>query len=340
VKFGELMKILKDVPLKVGIIGLGKMGLLHASILSALGNVRVLGLCEKSRVMRRLSKKFFKGAEVVDDISELSGLGIDAVYVTTPIPSHFSIVTRIFSERIARNWFVEKTLASNYVEAKQLCEMAKCSHGIAMVGYMKRFAVTFRKAKDLIDSQVLGDLVSFDAYAYSSDFAEIKETPKISGARGGVLGDLGSHIVDLAFWFFGSLTLDSAKIGSRGAAGSEDKAIFCVSQADLKGNFSVSWCETQYRMPEFGFIIRGTNGILSVNDDVLEIKLKKGQSERLFRHDLNDNVDFLLGAPEYYREDHHFVRSIIDDTMVESDFISASKVDDLLGQIKNRAEYF
>jgi predicted dehydrogenase len=329
------MKFLEDT-LNVGIIGLGKMGLLHASILSTFGNVQVVALCDKNRFMRRISKKLFKGAKIVDDISGLSQIEIDAIYVTTPIPSHFFIINKIFSERIANNWFVEKTLASNYAEARELCKLAQCSIGIAMVGYMKRFAVTFRKAKDVLNNHLLGDLVSFDAYAFSSDFAEIKKS-NVSSARGGVLCDLGSHVVDLALWFFGNLTLDSAKIESINAPSSEDKAIFCVSQADLKGKFTVSWCETGYRMPEFGFVIRGTNGILRVTDDIFEIESKNGKLERLFRHDLNDNVDFLLGAPEYFREDHHFIRSIIDHKIVESDFIDASKVDDLLSQIKTRA---
>ena len=92
-------------------------------------------------------------------------------------------------------------------------------------------------------------------------------------------------------------------------------------------------------MPEFGFTIKGTNGVISVNDDVLNIDLN-GKSKKLLRHNLNDNVKFLLGAPEYYRENIHFVKSIVEKTKTESDFFSASKVDRLLSQIKSRAEGF
>jgi len=39
-----------------------------------------------------------------------------------------------------------------------------------MVGYMKRFAITFTKAKSILDQGTLGEITSFDAHAYSSDF--------------------------------------------------------------------------------------------------------------------------------------------------------------------------
>ena len=43
--------------LKVAVVGLGKMGLLHASILNVLPNVDLAGLCDKSVVLRRFLKK-------------------------------------------------------------------------------------------------------------------------------------------------------------------------------------------------------------------------------------------------------------------------------------------
>ena len=37
-----------------------------------------------------------------------------------------------------------------------------------MVGYMKRFSVTFKRARELLNQEILGTLLSFEAYAYSS----------------------------------------------------------------------------------------------------------------------------------------------------------------------------
>ena len=57
-------------------------------------------------------------------------------------------------------------------ESKELCDLAKTYGGVNMVGYMKRFSVTFIKAKEILDKKFLGEDITFKAYAYSSDFYE------------------------------------------------------------------------------------------------------------------------------------------------------------------------
>lgn len=324
--------------LDVAVVGLGKMGLLHSCILNVLPNVRLCAVCDKSNLIRRVGEKVFRHTRLLDDIEKLADLKVDAVYVTTPIPSHFFIAKVLYSKGITPNLFVEKTLASNYDQTKEMCNLAKDSGGVNMVGYMKRFAVTYQKAKRLLQEQTLGEVDSFDAYAYSSDFAEVKEGSGVAGARGGVLEDLGSHVVDVALWFFGDLQVESSAFESTVVAGSEDSVSVRVNGIDgLRGLFDVSWCRKEYRMPEFGFTVHGTKGVLKVSDDALELDLGKGNLKKWYRHDLNDNVGFLLGAPEYFREDEAFVRSMLGGAIVEPTFLTASKVDYFIEQARTRA---
>jgi predicted dehydrogenase len=325
--------------LRVAVIGLGKMGLLHASILNTLPNVELAALCDKSSLIRKFCKKMIDNVHVVDDVEKLSDLGLDAVYVTTPIPSHFVVMDILYSRKIARNVFVEKTLAANPDEAKKLCDLAQSFGGVNMVGYMKRFAVTFRKAKDLLNQDALGDVASFDAYAYSSDFFGCEKTSEKSAARGGAVRDLGAHAMDLALWFFGDLEVNSAKLEQPVNGGSEDSAQFSVNGADgLEGEFSISWCKENYRMPEFGLVIRGSEGVMNVNDDRVELTLNNGKPSRWYRHDLKDNVGFQLGGPEYFREDDYFIKSVLEKQDADPSFHTASKVDYLIDQVKSRAE--
>lgn len=325
--------------LRVAVIGLGKMGLLHASILNTLPNVELAALCDKGALIRRLCKKVLNKVLVVDDLQKLSGLDLDVAYVATPIPSHFIVLETLYSRRIARNVFVEKTLASSFDEAKKICDLAQKFGDFNLVGYMKRFSVTFRKAKELLDQDILGDIVSFDAYAYSSDFFGVEKNSGSSGARGGVLRDLGAHVIDLALWFFGDLQVNSVKLDQPVDGDSEDSAQFRANRADgLEGSFSISWCKQNYRMPEFGLAIRGSDGVMSVNDDRVELKLNDGNSSCWYRHDLNDHVGFLLGAPEYFRENEYFVNSILEKRSVDPSFSTASKVDCIIEQVKARAE--
>jgi predicted dehydrogenase len=333
------MKILSKEELKVAVVGLGKMGILHSCILNVLPNVQLVVLCEKSGMIRRLFKKILN-THIVDDVEKLAHSEIDAVYVTTPIPSHFSIIKALCEEKIVRNIFVEKTLAANYDEAKKLCELESRFSDVNMVGYMRRFAVTFNKARELLTEGALGDVASFRAHAFSSDFHNSPKGAKTPAARGGVLRDLGCHVVDLALWFFGDLQVNSATVTSHINDDSEDHAHFDVRALNdsLEGTFDASWCMEGYRMPEVGLSISGSKGTIEVSDDKLELKPNIGRSSTWFRHDLVDNVSFWLGGPEYFRENEYFIKSIRQGKKAEPSFNTASKVDRIIDQIKKRAD--
>lgn len=327
-------------PLRIAVVGIGKMGLLHAGILSSLPDVELVALCDKSAMILRFARKVFAptGVKVLNGIEELAGLDLDVAYVTTPISSHAAIVRELYASETARNVFVEKTLASNYEEARGLCELAQRIKGVNMVGYMKRFAVTFRKAKDLLDKKALGEISSFDAYAYSSDFLGLDPNSKTAASRGEALRDLGCHAIDLALWFFGGLQVESLR--PKPSTGETlDLVSFAVgSLGGVKGEFNVSRSMEGYRYPEICFSIVGSRGTLRVNDDKLEFKQDHGESFTWYRHDLSDNVDFWLGEAEYFREDQRFIRSILEGHGAEPDFSAASEVDGVIDNVKARGD--
>lgn len=319
----------------MAIVGLGKMGFVHAGILNVLPNVEIVALCDKSGLLRRLSKKIFKGLEIVDDLEKLAGLDLDAVYVTTPIPSHFPIAEAILDREISKNLFVEKTLAQTYAESRQLADLAHSDQSITMVGYLRRFYVTFKKTRELLREGAIGEVESFKAYAYSSDFLGLEKKAKVARSRGGVLRDLGCHAIDLAISFFGNIEVTSD--GSKPSDQTTDSISFKTKQSEILGQFDFSWCKENYRTPEVGFSITGSEANLVVNDDQVKLEPLRGEPCRWYRHDLNDNVPFWLGLPEYYREDWHFVRSALEKTAAEPDFCDGAKVDkiidDLVGEV-------
>ena len=322
--------------LRVAVVGVGKMGLLHASILNILPNVELVTLCDKSTFIRKFSAKLFGKITVVDDIAKLSDFDVDTVYITTPIPSHYFIAKEICSTEKPVNLFVEKTLASNYKAAMELCSLVQNSKSSNMVGYMKRFAVTFQKAKKLLSQGAIGSINSFEAHAYSSDFFGINNPSQISSSRGGVLSDLGSHVIDLGLWLFGEFQVQPEQTSTSDI---QNALQFSVKSGDLfEGTFDVSWCKEGYHVPDFGLLIKGSKGKIVVDDDIVRLEPASGQSIQWYRHVLNDNVGFLLGAPEYFREDEYFVKSILNGVNAEPSFVTASKVDYVIGKVLEGAE--
>jgi predicted dehydrogenase len=323
--------------LKIAVVGLGKMGLLHASILNVFPDVELVALCDKSALMKRLYKKIFSsvGVKVIDNFEKLSGFDLDAVYVTTPISSHSFIVKNLLTKKIVRNFFVEKTLASNYDQANDLCALAKDFGSATMVGYMKRFSVVFRKAKELLTEGSLGEPYSFEAYAYSSDFLRSRKASKSSASRGGAVRDIGCHLIDLALWLLGDLEVCDVLSSEKTEIGSETSVSFTASSsAGLEGHFDVSQSMPKYRMPEFGLSIDCSKGRIEVNDDRLIVNLGDGSKRKWYKQDLNDSVYFFLGESEYFREDEEFVNSLLEKRVCEPNFDTASRVDCVIDQVR------
>ena len=321
-------------------IGLGKMGLLHASLLNTFKDVQLVALCDKSALMTRFCRSMFSSTEkvVVNDLDKFSELELDAVYVTTPISSHAFIVKDLYAKGIVRNIFTEKTLASNYAQAKEMCEIAKKIGGKTMVGYMKRFSVVFGKAKELLAQEELGEPYSFNAYAYSSDFLGLTKDSKSSISRGGALRDIGCHILDLALWLLGDLKVNDI-VSSHEVGDAETSVSFTAANSNgLEGRFDISQHMPNYRMPEFGCLIKCPHGEIDVNDDRLLLTLKEGCQQIWYRHDLKDNVSYFLGEAEYYRENLEFVNSLLENRMCEPNFETASKVDYIIDQVEKRID--
>jgi len=317
--------------LNIGIIGMGKMGLLHASIVNTIPNTRLSAIYDKSPVLKRFAGKALNDIQVTDNFDEFAGVNYDAVYVTTPIPTHFSIVEDIYARRMTRNIFVEKTLTASYEQSAMLCLKAKSAGGVTMVGYMSRFAPTFRKAHELLlKDGAIGNPVGFQAYAYASDFVGVKG--KSLPGKGSPTSDLGAHIIDMSLWFFGELQVEPST-----TAQLENGSHFTVrTPQGLTGEFDISWAKPGYRLPEFGLAITGTKGVITVNADAVKLEKIGGVVTIWHRQDFQDNVPFLLGAPEYYREDAHFISAILEGSSAEPDFVTAAKVDLLIDRVEGR----
>lgn len=321
--------------LAIGVIGMGKMGLLHASILNTLPGVRVSAVYDKNSTMAKFAKKALTEIFVTDNFERFSKLKLDAIYVTTPIPTHYSIVKAIYSMGMVKNLFVEKTLASSYEQAAQLSQEAKAAGGVTMVGYMSRFAPTFKKARALLQEETIGKPVSFSAYAYASDFAGIRS--KSTLVKGGATRDLGAHIIDLGQWFFGDLEVESSQPGPSGHEHNKSGAYFKVrGPAGIAGEFDIDWCKEGYRLPEFGLTITGSKGLIMVNTDLVRLEKDGADSLTWHRQDLQADVPFFLGAAEYFWEDEHFVRAILEGGIADPDFNTAVKVDFLIDQVERK----
>jgi len=328
---------LESDSLRVAVVGLGKMGLLHCGILNVLPGVELAGVCEAAPFTRRIIKKVLRKVPVVENVSDLSRLDLDGLFITTPTSSHYSVARTAIEANVAENLFIEKPLSNSYAQSRDLCELMN-SKGVSMVGYVRRFMVTFMKGKELLEQGIIGKPLSFKIDMSSSDFAGIHD-PTASIARGGVLKDLGCYPIDLILWYFGKFGISSAAAQSLTGPGAIDAVHFSVQDNYTipAGEVFISWCVDGYRMPEVEFSIVGSKGTLLVNDDYVKLGVG-GEISTLYRLNLNDHAGFWLGSPEYYREDEFFFKAIKEKLVGQPSFDSASRVEFVIEEIEAKAK--
>ena len=191
-------------PLRVGIVGCGLIGQKRAK---ALGENGRLVACADLNVSRAESLARINGAKVFLDWRELVGSPMLDVVIVSTLHDSLAEIT-IAAVKAGKHVLVEKPAARSTAEIQLVIEAA-AKHGMKVhVGFNHRYHRSIRKAKELLDSGVLGDLMFVRArYGHGARIGYDKEwraDPALSG--GGELIDQGPHLIDLTRWFLGEIT--------------------------------------------------------------------------------------------------------------------------------------
>jgi predicted dehydrogenase len=131
---------------RVGVIGTGYLGRLHARVLSEIPNATVVGFVEPNdtiaaEVQSSLNLKRF------DSVAALAG-GIECAVVATPTTSHFEIARELLQSGV--DVMVEKPITATADEARQLIELAEKHGRIIQVGHVERYNPAIVAVADLV----------------------------------------------------------------------------------------------------------------------------------------------------------------------------------------------
>ncbi len=153
------------------------------------------------------------GRAIVDFKQAVLDPQVDAVIVAT-LNSALAEVSAA-AIRAGKPVLVEKPAGISVSQAEGLIALADL-HGVCVrVGFNHRYHPAFRKAREILASGVMGDLMFLRArYGHGGRVGydqEWRADPKLSG--GGELIDQGIHLIDLAGWFLG----DFAKVDGHAA---------------------------------------------------------------------------------------------------------------------------
>ena len=304
--------------IRFGVIGLGKMGLLHTAIFNALDGSVVSAVAEPARLPRSAVKHFLSSTQTFKDCGELlKSSVVDAVVITTPVSTHIEIATECV--KLGVPFFMEKPLARSVAEAKPLVQELAKHPTIHMIGFMTRFVDTFAKVKEILESDALGEIMRVEVGIHVGQvFTKGKGwryDPDISG--GGVLLSQGSHLIDLLLWYFGKVAAVNARVTSLYSEKIEDSAHLMLEfESGLTAWVDCCWSRRFKRTVETSIEIQGGNGLIIVSDDTLEFYLDKEVKNysagwtRQTAVDLYRGVEVDIGGPQYTREDLHFLNAL------------------------------
>ena len=307
--------------LRVGMVGLGKMGLSHHAIVNAHPGVKVVAACDQTAYLTDVLTKH-TGLTCYDDYGRmLAGEALDAVVIATPSKLHAAMVGQALDRGL--HVFCEKPFVLDVADGERLAALAEVKGLVNQVGYHYRFVGAFQEAARVVKSGALGRVHHVRAEAYGPVVLRPKggtwRSAKSEG--GGALYDYACHALDLVNFVAGAPTsVGGVVLNSIYSRDVEDEVYCTLNYMDgASGQLCVNWSDESYRKMSTKISVWGTNGRVTSDRQECQIYLrtaheglpdaKVGWTVK-YTTDLTQPVWFYLRGEEYSAQIDYFVKAI------------------------------
>jgi predicted dehydrogenase len=295
---------------KVYVIGWGRMGITHTSIINGLYPNKFQFIVVEPKVLPRLITRRTHGYETYSCIEDLD-LKDSRVIITTP-PSVHKELAKMVVEAGARAAFIEKPfgLYDRRVEPNK----------IISVGYVLRFSEIVQKLKLFINDEGCKKI----SLAYTSNTLTRRPKGWRNGVYGGVLNEMGSHLLDLIFYFLGNeeFVICQSELDSV-ISDVDDVAYVRGFIGDTEFELSLNWVDVSSRKPVW-------SGRLIT--EKREVYFDQQSIDAGFKAEA---VNYYVRGRDFSKQMNHFIE---ENTSVRCDSIGANKVHDIIQMIKKNNE--
>ena len=330
---------------KVGLIGAGKMGISHLSILGAHPDVEISGVVDTSKLVTEVLNKY-SDFYCFDDYKEMiRKTDPEAVFVATPTKSHAHIVKELLLNDI--HVFVEKPFCLNTEEGRELVKIAKERGLVNQVGYHNKFIGTFSEAKKIITEGYIGNIHHFSADMNGPVVIQKKEITWRSkpDEGGGCLMDYAAHIIDLVNDVIAPIENVKSAILKSYYSNQVEDSVYALLETENKisGVLNVNWSDETYRKMSTSLTIIGSKGKINVDSTELKVFFKDNRTPNDYSkgwnikhiNELTEDVDFYLRGEEYSAQIDYFIGAIEGRFKnVKNTFENALKTDQVIEKIK------
>ena len=335
--------------IKVALIGAGKMGISHLSILGAHPDVKVVGVCDSSKMVTDAIGKYTSFPVFSDAEKMMDQIEPDAVFVAVPTKYHYTLVKKFLKNHI--HVFAEKPLSLSPSESEELVKLAAENKCVNQVGYHNKFIGTFREVKEIVNNGYLGNIYHFTGEAYGPVVVKKKQDTWRSDASegGGCLMDYAAHVIDLINDILSPVENSKGSFLKQVFSTGVEDSVYSLVELSSKvtGVLSVNWSDDTYRKMSTSITILGTGGKIISDANELKVYFKgsnfpegysKGWNVKYIT-ELTEPVDFYLRGEEYSAQVDYFIKACLGKVPNNiNTFHTAWQTDKAISIIKNSSK--
>ncbi|MEM7289469.1 MAG: inositol 2-dehydrogenase [Pseudomonadota bacterium] len=216
--------------MRVGIIGCGRIGTVHGSILKSMDGIKLIAVSDAlSENAERLSAQ--TGAETWTSQEIIASDDIDAIIIASPTPTHYELIHAAANANKAI--FCEKPIDMDADRIRDCISIVKETGVAFMTGFNRRFDANFANIQKRISSREIGEvelitILSRDPAPPPIDYIK---------TSGGIFRDMMIHDFDMARFLLGEEPISVYAVGSAlvdpaiGEAGDVDTAAVTLKTA-------------------------------------------------------------------------------------------------------------
>jgi len=186
--------------MKIGIVGYGTGGKnFHAPFITAAKGLELAGIVARAPATIAKVKADFPDVPIYASLTEMLAAGIDIVTITTPPQTRRELVLEAIDAGVAV--IADKPFAPDAKTGRELAAAAQEKGVVLGVYHNRRFDADIQTLKKLIEQQRLGKVWRLH------NRMDLDEPETLEGGpNGGLLRDMGSHLVDQALWLLGPVS--------------------------------------------------------------------------------------------------------------------------------------
>ncbi len=186
-------------PIRTGIVGYGLAGrVFHAPFVNAVPALELSAIVQRTG---DTAKQAWPGAEQMRSFEELLASDVELVVIGTPNPTHYPMSKQALLA--GKHVVCDKPMTTTLTQAEELERIAKEKGLLLFPFHNRRWDGDFVTLRGLVERGAVGRVVTLD-----SRFDRYRPAPKPNAWReeadgGGLLYDIGPHLIDQALTLFG-----------------------------------------------------------------------------------------------------------------------------------------